>query len=243
MLNIAICDDEEVFINKIESVITDYLKNKDIEFVIDSYVSSLKFANLKNEMNKYDIVFMDINMAELDGIAVSKVLRKYCPNTYLIFITAFINYTLEGYKVEAIRYILKDYNNMEVDIAEALETVLKKMDIEYTKIRYDFVGIGARDISVNNIIYIDNDLHKLTLHLLIKGKRVSYELYKKISDIEQDFQSDYLVHTHQSFLVNIQYVTHIKRYELTLSTGELIPISKNRYKSVQEAFMRKKGEI
>lgn len=243
MLNIAICDDEDVFIKKIELIVSDYLSKRHIKFNIDSFESGLIFSNLKYDMNKYDIVFMDINMDEMDGIETSRILRSYCPDTYLIFITAFINYTIECYKVEAIRYILKDYDNMEGNIIEALDTILNKMAIENKKIRYDFVGVGEKDVCVNDIVYIDNNLHKVSLHLFIKGKNIIYEIYKKLSDIENDFKSDYLIRTHQSFIVNMQYVTGIKRYEAALSTGEIVPISKTRYKEVHEAYIKKKGVI
>lgn len=212
MINIAVCDDEEVFIKKIESIVKDYFADKDVDFAIDTYTSSLKFCELKEEMTKYDIVFMDINMDEMDGIETSKLLRTYCSDTYLIFVTAFINYTLEGYKVEAIRYILKDFNNMHVNIAEALEVILKKMDLDSKKMRYEFIGEGERDISINDIVFVENNLHRLTFHMQINGNEEEFKIYKKLSDIETDFDSECLIRTHQSYLVNMKYVKSVSNF-------------------------------
>ena len=60
------------------------------------------------------------------GIQTAKQFRLLCPKSFLVFVTAFIDYTLEGYKVEAIRYVLKDDHYFKENIFEALEVILLK---------------------------------------------------------------------------------------------------------------------
>lgn len=243
MLYIAVCDDEDIFVKKIEVIIKEYLINQQIKYQIDCFGSGEDFLKLNEKMRKYNIVFMDINMKNIDGIEVAKIMRKFSSDIFLIFVTAFINYTLEGYKVEAIRYILKDSENLSENVKEALNTVLKKMDMKKKVLVYDFVNVGMKSVSLNQIIYIENELHKLNFHFLENGMEKVYGIYKKLDEIEQDFDSEILVRIHQSFLININYVTDIWRYCIKLKNGLEIPISKQRYKQAKTAFINQKGEI
>lgn len=89
-------------------------------------------------MSGYDIVFMDVNMKEMDGIKTAEDLRKYSDRTFLVFVTGFIEYSLAGYKVDAIRYIIKDETTIESDIIEALKVILEKGK-KRSELVYDFV--------------------------------------------------------------------------------------------------------
>ena len=127
MLKIAVCDDEIVFGKNVLEYIEQYMEKRQIPYKIQFFDSGKKFVALKEKMQEYAIVFLDINMEEMNGIETAKCMRAYCPDTFLVFVTAFIHYTLEGYKVEAIRYILKDMATFEQSMQECLDTILKKM--------------------------------------------------------------------------------------------------------------------
>ena len=78
MLKIAVCDDEEIFGKKLYAMISQYLEEKKLFFEIDTFHAGTEFVALGPEMSKYQIVFLDINMDELDGIETAKKLRNYC---------------------------------------------------------------------------------------------------------------------------------------------------------------------
>lgn len=243
MLKIAVCDDEKIFTEKIEKIISEYLRKQHIEYKIDCFISGKDFIELEEKMKKFDIVFMDINMDDLDGIETAKEMRRFCPDTFLIFVTAFINYTLDGYKVEAIRYVLKDYETLSESITEALDTVMEKLNIGIELVAYNFVDIGYKSVPLSQIMYVENSLHKINFHLMEYGTEKNYALYRKLDEIESDFDSEDLVRTHQSFLVNMKYVCSVERYLAKLENGTEIPISKQRFRQTQNAFIKKKGVI
>ena len=113
MIRIAVCDDEVIFAEKVKKIVDKYCTKRQIPFQIDLYQSGKEFIADHVKMMEYHIVFLDINMEEIDGLEAARELRKLCRETYVIFVTAFINYTLEGYKVDAIRYLLKTDKNFE----------------------------------------------------------------------------------------------------------------------------------
>ena len=243
MLHIAICDDEAIYIEKIAEITGQYLEKLHMEYQISPFSSGTDFLALKEKMADFDIVFMDINMEGTDGIETAIEMRRYAESVFLIFVTAFINYTIEGYKCEAIRYVLKDYDSLPDNIREALDAVLDKKKLGEEKILYEFVDYGAKWVSLSRIIFVENHLHRLTFHLMEGGKEKIYYIYKKLDEVEHDFGAGGLIRIHQSFLVNMQYVDNISRYEAILRDGTVLPVSKQRFGQAREAFIRKEGAI
>lgn len=107
MFRIAICDDESHFRKRIREILIDYLNKKGILYEIDEFESGKDFINLGIEIVKYKIVFMDINMDELDGMETAQKIQDVSNDIFIVFVTAFVNYAIEGYRVDAVRYILK----------------------------------------------------------------------------------------------------------------------------------------
>lgn len=114
MFRIAICDDEKIFRDDLKEILIRYMTDRGIMLEIDTFSSGKEFVELGIEMVKYKIVFLDINMDELDGIMTAKKIRENSKDMFIVFVTAFVNYTIEGYKVDAVRYILKDNKNLVV---------------------------------------------------------------------------------------------------------------------------------
>lgn len=112
MLKIAICDDEKVFRDNINKYVAAYLNEKEISYEIDTFSSGKEIIDLGIEIKQYNIIFLDINMDDVDGIVTAQKIREYSSEIYIVFVTAYINYSLEGYKVDAIRYLLKNNTNL-----------------------------------------------------------------------------------------------------------------------------------
>ena len=68
---------------------------------------------LKSAISQYHIIFLDVNMEEIDGIRDSKGNTENHERCFYCFVTAFITYALEGYKVDAVRYLIKDHESLE----------------------------------------------------------------------------------------------------------------------------------
>ena len=124
MLKIAICDDEKYYRDRIENLLKAYLQehNLNAELVLFQSGESFYFSARKSCKIRY--CFLDINMNEMDGIETAMRIRRFYSSTYIIFVTAFIDYALEGYKVNAVRYIMK--NTLEISVRESMDAVFRK---------------------------------------------------------------------------------------------------------------------
>ncbi|MDE6759857.1 MAG: LytTR family DNA-binding domain-containing protein [Lachnospiraceae bacterium] len=241
MLQIAICDDEEIFGRYLEKLITRYLDDKGEIYSIRRFLSGIEFTSLGAKMAAYKIVFLDINMMELNGIETARKLRELSDEAYVIFVTAFINYTLEGYKVNAFRYLLKNADNFKESLEECLDAIFQKMKIVPVAKRYRFAE-GEKQFFLKRLVYVESNLHTLVFHIL-EDDMAEYKMQKTLNFIEEDIDDKMFLRIHQSFLVNISFVEYIEDKTVFLVDGTSLPIAKSRYKMVRDAVIRFKGVI
>lgn len=240
VIRIAVCDDEVIFSEKLEKIISAYCVEKQISYELDVYASGKEFLMDNMKMMGYQIVFLDINMEEIDGLETARELRKLCKETFVIFVTAFINYTLEGYKVDAIRYLLKTDVNFKQSVFESLDAVFEKM--AYTpSIKKISFREGNKNIALEKIIYIESNLHKLTFHIYEKDI-IQYTMYETLNKISEMLSEDF-VRIHQSYLVNLRFVKNITGNQLLLSNGESLLIARSKLKETRSRVAIYKGEI
>ena len=207
---------------------------------IDEFESGNEFINLGINMTKYDIVFLDINMDEIDGIETAQEIRKVSNDIFIVFVTAFINYAVEGYSVNAIRYILKNNENFAELIFECIDAISKKMNDSVKKKEFKF-SEGVKNISLELLLYIESKLHKLNFHIM-EDKLNTYSLYGKLDEFEKELEDKAFLRIHR-YLINMKHIVSIYRYKAVLNNGIKLKISKDRYKFVNEKFVSYKGEI
>lgn len=241
MLKIAICDDEKVFRDNINKYVAAYLNEKEISYEIDTFSSGKEIIDLGIEIKQYNIIFLDINMDDVDGIVTAQKIREYSSEIYIVFVTAYINYSLEGYKVEAIRYLLKNNTNLEASIRECMDAILHKMNLVVKKKKFKF-NEGEKEINIDNILYIESKLHKLQFYIM-EDKIKIYNLYGTLNELENELKDFHFIRIHQSYLTNLKYIRSVKCYKVLLCNNQELLIPKARYKNVKDAFISCKGEL
>jgi DNA-binding LytR/AlgR family response regulator len=239
LIYIAVCDDEEYYREKIKHLLNKYFHKYQIDFSIDVFSSGEEFYEQAVGMTKYDIVFLDINMKEMNGIDLAHKLRTYKQDVYIVFVTGYVNYALEGYKVDAIRYIMKD--TLTVSMVECMNTIIKKMQIQINKIEFNFMN-GKKQIFTDKILYIESCKHKL-IFKIFETVLMEYEMYDKLDNIEMKLRGFGFLRIHKSYLINMKYIKQMNNYKAILITNEELPIPKLRYQEVKEAFILYKGEL
>lgn len=241
MLRIAICDDEKPFRENIKKYVGNYLLNKEISFEIETFSSGKEFIELGIEMVRYNIIFLDINMDEIDGIATAQKIREFSSEIYIVFVTAYINYSLEGYKVDAARYLLKNNVNFDDSICECMDNILNKMNYVVLKKSFKF-NECEKDVLIERILYVESRLHKLEFHIM-EDKLRTYTLYGTLNELEKEMSDFKFLRIHQSFLVNLKHIKGIVAYKVILSNNQELIVPKARYKEVKSAFIAYKGEL
>lgn len=237
MLQIAICDDEKYYRVKIKELVETYLKRHGLSCTVSLFSSGEEFLAQSENLVRYHIVFMDINMSEMDGIRTAEQIRAFHSETYLVFVTAFINYVLEGYKVNAVRYIMKDA--LEASVEECMDAILQKMRI--SQVSFCFLE-GKKRLYTDNLLYVESRRHKAIFYYL-EDKLRTYELYEKLDEIEKTLEEYGFFRIHKSYLVNMKHIRRINNYRAELDTGEELSVPRSKYQAVKEAFVAYRGAL
>lgn len=240
-MKIAICDDEIYFAGKLREILMQYLEERHIDFEIELFSSGREFVELGVEMLQYQIIFLDINMKQMDGIETAKNVRAYTEESFVVFVTAYIDYSLEGYQVGAPRYILKNNLNFREQIYECMDAITKKMKCFLTRKIFRFQE-GEKKIRIENILYIESKLHKLEFNILEHGL-ATYTMYGTLNELENELEEYPFLRIHQSFLVNLKYIKCVTGYKVVLSNGQELTVPRARYKTVKDTFIAYKGEL
>lgn len=227
LVNIVICENDKNDQEFVKAKVVEILDDLNIEYEIKVYNSG---DDLLEGYDKYtDIILLDIQMDGLDGMETARKIREFDDNVEIIFITSFVEYALEGYEVNAYRYLLKPVKdeNLMTSLINCLNDrnfvkrsiVIKEGD---TKIK----------ISLKDIMYIEVQGNDITVHTL----KDTYRTKGTMSNFETEINSDMFVRCHKSYLVNLEYIKSIKRYTSILVNDEEVPLSRNKYKEIKDRF-------
>ena len=227
LVNIVICENDKNDQEFVGSKVVDILDDLNIEYEIKVYNSG---DDLLEGYDKYtDIILLDIQMDGLDGMETARKIREFDDNVEIIFITSFVEYALEGYEVNAYRYLLKPVK--DEDFRTSLINCLNDRNFVKRSIVIK-EGNTRIKISLKDIMYIEVQGNDITVHTL----KDTYRTKGTMSSFETEINSDMFVRCHKSYLVNLEYIKSIKRYTSILVNDEEVPLSRNKYKEIKDKF-------
>lgn len=237
-LKIAVCDDNKEFAMQLEKIVHDYFLRKNRTVDIDIYLSG---SQLLSYNGKYSIVFLDVDMKGINGIQMARRIRKNDADVIIIFVTAFVQYSLTGYQVEALRYILKSQGNLKEVVYESLEAAERHLKISEQTVDLLFQE-GEKRILKTQIIYVESKLHNIEFNIWEDGFR-KYTMRSKMGDVIQQIDSTELIRIHQSYLVNMRYCKKVRYDRVELMQEIMLPVSRAYSKEVRKRFHTYKGAI
>lgn len=226
MLNLAICDDNEFFLQELGSHIRTILRTLGREYALSSFTSGAQLLN----SGFHDIIFLDIRMEGIDGIETAKKLRARGDSCKLVFLTAYKQYVFHAFDLEAAHYLMKPVSFPK--LSSVLSRIIDGLNFDSQNFVDVKQGSSFTRIRFCDILYIEVIDRKLFLHTL----KETYAFYGKIEQLEHDL-TDVFFRCHRSYIVNLSYVIHYNNESIGLSNGEKILISRRRYKEFCKYFL------
>ncbi len=237
MLNILICDDEKPFLDRLIQKITAYLEGKDIPFQTASFCSGEGMLE-ECENALFDIAFLDISMGIVNGIEAARRLREINKKICIVLVTGSMEYVLDGYKVGALRYLVKD--SLDSSFKECMEAVLQRFHIDTDEICLEFTDRNAY-LKADEICLVESRGHGI-LFLSAYDQQVIGTMTRKLTEMESLLRGHGFLRVHQSYLVNMRYIVKISGYRLEMKQNITLNIPKNRYQYVKREYAFYRGD-
>lgn len=244
MLSVVLVDDEKPALDELEFILSECSYCNVIKKFTNS-IEALEFIKVEEP----DVVFLDINMPVLDGLAMAEEMMKLHLRTGIIFATAYDHYALNAFDMSAVDYILKPYEKDRVfkairKVRTGIGTTSSSRTSGERQIpsgkKVNKIPIWKGDkiilINVEDILYCQVEEGELVLHT----KEDSYVMNDTLSNMESKLPKEMFFKTHRAFLVNISKVSEVSPYfnntlviKLDGSKAE-IPVSRSYVKEFKE---------
>lgn len=244
MIRIAIVDDESNIAKCIAEKTRVHADKLNMLVSLTVYHSGREFLS-QYHIGDYDVIFLDIDMPELSGDALSAELVKIDPTLLLVYVTNYCNdevYTMLKYM--PIGFLRKPFFEKEID---AMLGVLKEKIANVHKTYSIQSGRQVFQIPLKDVIYIESDRNYAYFHMNSSlnnemknnhnKKQEPIKVRKKMDLIEVEIEHYGFIRIHASILVNYRWIYSIQKSTIELDNGKILPISRSRETEVEQKFM------
>lgn len=226
MLRIAVVEDDAEYAERITRYIERFALENDLNIQTTAFRDGMELV--MNYRHEWDVIFLDIEMPNLDGFSAAKEIRERDSSVLLIFITNMARYAIHGYEVGALDFMLKpvSYEQFRMKMQKAAAAA------KLRESRYVLLSTkdGEIRISADEILYIEVTNH----HLQIVTLYGSHTVFESLNHFEKLLPEKRFSRCSRSYLVNLRQVRKITAAFVTVDTVEL-PISRSRRKSFLQA--------
>lgn len=219
MLRIGICDDSADARDSLHLQLEKVLREESEEIVYEFSTGSGAVRWLKKHIGEIDLLFLDVEMPEMNGMEAAEEIRKFDSSILIVFVTGYSDYVFDGYRVNALDYIMKPAGTER--LAEVLKRVREQL---YKKMNemYLFKNTeGTFRLPIAAIYYFYSDRRKV---ILVCGEK-EYSFYGKLDEVEQQLLGKF-VRIHQRYLVNPDRVEQIGGEHVSMVGGIELPVSR-----------------
>ncbi len=225
MYKIAVCDDEEAVSAQVKELITEWNPSVDV-------VCFSSGEELLENYQSYEAVFLDIDIAGMNGIETGKAIRKLDKDTKIVYLTAYRDYVSGAFGVHAFQYLLKPVNKKA--IWNVLEEIFRYTKVAEKKIILDFHTVdGSLCLPVERIYFFEYENRKIR----IVTDEEQYYMSDKIGNVAKRMAEFGFSMPHQSFVVNMFHVKNVKNQQIFLDNGMEIPLSQKKQKIWKQELM------
>ncbi|WP_050699013.1 LytR/AlgR family response regulator transcription factor [Anaeromassilibacillus senegalensis] len=231
MISIAYCDDERAALNlypeQVRAAFQHYRRSVEIErFQRPGLLMERIAAN-----NRFDLLFLDISMPDMNGIELGRQLRKLADDVLIVFVSSHEELVFESFQVTPFRFIRKGH--FYQDLEEGIPAIIAELEKRQTELQIDN-GKEVYRIAPYKILYIESS-DKIQKLFTLQG---TVEIRYKLKELETLLAEYGFIRVHKGYLVNARFIACVNKREVVLNTGESIPLSKYRLEQVMEELER-----
>ena len=228
---IAVCDDSTADRQYIVNMLTEWAVAAGHSVSISEFPSAESFWFEYEDKQDYDILLLDIEMGEMDGVTLAKKLRKVNEAVQIVFITGYSDYISEGYEVAALHYLMKPVKQEK--LFEVLRRAAEKVQKNEQCLTLENGGELVR-IPLYQIRYVDVQHNYVTVHA-----KEEVTVKKTLGDIEGVLDERFF-RVGRSCIVNLSCISRVTKTDIVLQDGTLVPLPRGAYEKVNRAIINMK---
>lgn len=224
MIRISLCDDDTAMINNLKKDINMF--RCDLEILTFNCGEEL----ILSEFLYNDIIILDIEMNDINGIETAKRLREGGYEGIIIFLTSYKDMVFDSFQVNPYQYIIKpiDISKLKIILEGAIIEIIDKRNTHFEAICNNFTF----RIHFSDIYFFESRGRKIEVNTKDGIKTIN----GKINQVESSLSNKHFFRCHKSYLVNLEHVYMFSNNEVTLDNNQKVLISRLRLNAFKEAF-------
>lgn len=237
MIRIAICDDEKIILEEVQKIVQNYLMEINIRHEIDIFEDGKELWQKYGQGISYDLIFLDINMKQMDGIALGNKIRSnpYLENNQIVYISSERNKTEELLNIRVFGFVFKG-NRFKEDIKAAIKkyTTIKNYNMDFIEI-VDKKGEKIK-ILLKEIIYFKSILKRVYVYT----NQESYLIRKTLKELEETLVKNTFIRINNNIIINGNKIKEYEYKSLTMENGETFKISQTYQVKARKYFLSRR---
>ena len=225
-MRILICDDEIKNVNDLKICVEEYMNNHGVAFEIET---STNPTGIAESDSAYDLVFLDIEMPQLDGFSLARKLKEKNSKVVIFFITAFNEYQDDAMDLQVFRFFEKPFDAKR--LYSSLDKAMEYIDGAYVDV-FVYNNKEQLRVLVDDIIYIERENRRTYLYT----KNGEIIIRDSIEEWDERLPTTFFYLVHKSFLINLHYVTRYTYTEVYLNETIRIPIAPRKQVEFHKAW-------
>lgn len=229
-LKIGICDDDADQRDYLAERVRIWAGRNRHLVEMAQYPGAKEFLFIYEEKKDFDILLLDIEMPGVSGIELAKRVRSENTAVQIVFITGYYEYFSDGFDVSALHYLIKPAD--EAKLYPVLDRAVYNLSCRQ---RCVLLATGEADIKVPlaDILYAEAENVYVYVHAIKENYRVRMSLGKFAEQLDETFFK-----AHRSYVVSLKFISKITRKEITMTNGDVIPLSRGVYNEIHAALIK-----
>lgn len=227
-MRILVCDDEQRYCQIVKEYVLSFF-DENSEGVIETFNSAKELVSfcLKNEP---DILFLDIELGDMNGIELAKYMRSEFPNLIIVYISSHPDYVFSCFETEPLHFLRKPIDKDEFDVT--FKRIIKKYNEIHKYIPIKWQNNPTK-LEIKDICYIEGYNRHVAFHLF-NGD--IYEVVGKLDEIYNFLKVYGFIKSHQGFVVNMLHIKKFGENEIYMKNGKTVLMSVRKRLKTKEAY-------
>lgn len=233
-MHLILCDDDNIFLDKLETRIRGMCQKHGIAVEMERYDSSKKMLEGLKDLDTVPVFLIDIDMPEVNGFAVASFLKKWNRECCIGFVSNKDELVFQAFAYHPFFFIRKTH--LDEELEPQLLELQKKMGVKVPKIELQ-TGRQTVEVALDTIWFVESEKNYLLFYREKDERGDAVRARMKIAEAEKELEPHGFVRTHKGYLVNMNYVYRLRENEILLLNGKHVPVSRSYLNQVRMKIM------